>query len=486
MSSVGVRDLRLPRKVHMLSICGTGMAPLALLFKEAGIMVTGSDLHAYPPMGTLLEKALIPIRIGYRPEHIDSDVDAVVVGNAIRKDNPEVVEILRRGIPYFSLPQALSHFFLRKRRPLVVVGTHGKTTSSALLAWVLEWCRCEPGFLIGGVPVNFGKNSQLGSGAYFVVEGDEYDSAFFDKQPKFLHYGPSAALFTSLEYDHADIYPTYESLKEQFARFVRLLPRQGHLVVCADFPDAVALATMAGCVVKTYGFSPEAQWKAVLLDMGPEGVVADIYHRGEKITTITSPLPGRHNIQNIVGVVALCSCLCLPIDGVRRAIEKFKGVVKRQEIIGEAGGIVFISDFAHHPTAVRETIDAVRAKYPGRRLIAVFEPRTHTSRRKVFQREFAASFEKADVAICSETYNSEAIPHEERFSPREWMETLRQRGKEAYWFSTPEEIRTHVMRLCKSGDVLLVMSSGHFEDLPKRLLEEVSLQKSDVLNTGDT
>lgn len=465
-----------PGKVHFVAICGTGMAPLALLFKEAGATVTGSDLHAYPPMGDLLEKEGIRVRIGYDPAHIDVDVSAAVVGNAVRKDNPEVQEIARRGIPYFSFPQALSRFFLRGRLPLVVVGTHGKTTSSALLAWVLEWCSCKPGFLIGGVPVNFGKNSSVGHGPHFVVEGDEYDSAFFDKQPKFLHYIPHAALFTSLEYDHADIYPTYESLKEQFVRFVRAMPRESLLLVCADYPDAMEVAKSASCRVETYGFAREADWRALLVDVGVNGVRADMCFRGERIATFTSPLAGRHNVQNVAGVAALCSGVGLSMDAVSTALKGFKGVVKRQEVVGEAAGIVVISDFAHHPTAVRETIKAVRSRYRGRRLIAVFEPRTNTSRRKIFQEEFAASFDDADISICAEPYNSDAIPPEERFSPREWVRGMSRTGKEAYWFPTSETILRNVLEICREGDVVLIMSSGHFDGLAARLVSELSLR----------
>jgi len=467
-------EVCVPGKVHFVAICGTGMAPLALLFKEAGAAVTGSDLYAYPPMGDLLEAGGIRVRIGYDAAHIDADVSAAVVGNAVRKDNPEVQEIARRGIPYFSFPQALSRFFLRGRLPLVVVGTHGKTTSSALLAWVLEECSHKPGFLIGGIPVNFGRNSSVGHGRYFVVEGDEYDSAFFDKQPKFLHYTPHAALFTSLEYDHADIYPTYESLKEQFVRFVGSMPRESLLVVCADYPDALEVARSASCRVETYGFAREADWKALLVDVGEDGVRADLCFRGERVATLSSPLAGRHNLQNVAGVAALCSGVGLSMGAVSAAVQGFKGVVKRQEVVGEAAGVVVVSDFAHHPTAVRETIRAVKSRYRGRRLIAIFEPRTNTSRRKIFQEEFAASFDEADISICSEPYNSDAIPLEERFSAREWVQGMSRRGKEAYWFPTPEAILRHVLEICRGGDVVLIMSSGYFGGLAARLLSELS------------
>jgi UDP-N-acetylmuramate: L-alanyl-gamma-D-glutamyl-meso-diaminopimelate ligase len=442
------------------------MAPLALLFKEAGVEVTGSDLQAYPPMGDMLHEAGITIRMGYDPGNIASDIDVVIVGNAIAKDNPEVKEVIRKEISMYSFPQALSHYFLDKRIPLVVVGTHGKTTSSALLAWVLEFSMQNPGFLIGGVPINFCKNSRLGTGPYFVVEGDEYDSAFFDKRPKFLHYIPKIALFTSLEYDHADIFPSFETLREQFHKFVQLLPKEGSLLVCADYPDALEVAQAASCRVETYGLTEQAQWRAVILEESKEGVSADILYRQERIETICSPLAGSHNLQNVVGIIALCRLIRLSMEVIKRGLKTFLGVRRRQEVVGEQGGIIVVDDFAHHPTAVRETMRAVKGKFRGRRLVTVFEPRTNTSRRNVFQKEFVDAFEEADVAICSEIYKSEKIPLGERFSPERWAYELKLRGKEAYWFAHPEEIIRFLVDQCKPDDVVLVMSSGHFENLP--------------------
>lgn len=468
------RGVVLPRKVHMLSICGSGMAPLALLFKEAGVRVTGSDLHTYPPMGNMLVGEGIVVRTGYKPEHVDGDVEVAIVGNAIRKDNPEVQEIVRRGIAMYSLPQALARFFLTDRVPIVVVGTHGKTTSSALLAWVLFHSMQEPGFLVGGVPISFGRNSRLGTGPYFVVEGDEYDSAFFDKRPKFLHYMPQVALFTSLEYDHADIYPTFEELKLRFLEFVRLLPSRGSLFVCGDYSGTVELARECPGNVETYGFSKQSHWRAEIKSESRSGVVADFYHVREKIGTVRSPLSGRHNMHNALGIAAICLSLGISFDAVAAGIECFQGVRKRQELIGYVDGVTVISDFAHHPTAVRETIRAVKGKYGGGKVCAVFEPRTHTSRRSVFQEDFVDAFEEADVTICSGVYEGNAIPAGERFSPERLVEELRERGKVARWFSTSEEIIDFLAELTRSGDIVLIMSSGHFDNLPERLVQRMS------------
>ena len=476
----GMKD-RLPRKVHLISICGTGMAPLALLFKEAGVEVTGSDLQAYPPMGDLLKEAGIEVSMGYEPGHIDSDLEVAIVGNAISKDNPEVREVIRRKIVTYSFPQALSHYFLGGRVPLVVVGTHGKTTTAALLAWVLENSLQDPGFLIGGVPINFGKNSRLGKGKYFVVEGDEYDSAFFDKEPKFLHYMAQFALFTSLEYDHADIYPSFGLLRKQFLRFIRLLPKEGSVFVCADYPAALEVAEAAPCRVETYGLSTYAQWRGAILEESKEGVLADLYYQNQTVGPIFSPLAGRHNLQNTLGIIALCRSIGLPLEGIKMGIRSFQGVRRRQEVIGEARGIVVVDDFAHHPTAVQETIRAMKGKFPGRRLVTVFEPRTNTSRRKVFQKEFVDAFREADVAICSSVYRSEAIPLEERFSPERWADELQQQGKEAHYFSAVEHINRYLLDQCKAGDLVLVMSSGNFENLPAKLLNAFSCERTDNL-----
>jgi UDP-N-acetylmuramate: L-alanyl-gamma-D-glutamyl-meso-diaminopimelate ligase len=458
-----------PKKVHMIAVCGTGMGALALLFREMGVPVSGSDVQAYPPMGELLRKAGVSLSLGYGPENLPEDADFIVVGNAVSRDNPEVEEVMARGIPYGSFPETLAHFFLASRVPIVVAGTHGKTTSTAILAWLLECSGSSPGFLVGGEPKNFGSSSRLGNGEYFVIEGDEYDSAFFDKAPKFLHYRAGAVLFTSLEFDHADIYPDLTSIRAQFLRFVEGLPPEGLVIVCEAYPDAVETARNAPCKVETYGYGKNADWMGVLTEAEGEASRMEVYHQGQYRATFSVPLAGRHNGLNFLGSLGLLSNLGLDVEGLKKGVETFSGVRRRQEIAGDAGGVLLIDDFAHHPTAVRETLSAVRTRYPGRRVIAVFEPRTHTSRRSVFQAEYAEAFGRADIAMCGPVYRQETVPLAERFRPSKWVEELEGRGVVASCYGEMVGLEIALTETCRPGDVVLFMSSGSLADLIHRL-----------------
>ncbi len=462
-----------PKKVHMIAACGTGMGALALLFREMGVHVSGSDVQAYPPMGGLLEKAGVELSLGYRPENLPRDVEFVVVGNAVSKDNPEVQETLARGLAYGSFPESLAHFFLSSRCPVVVTGTHGKTTSTALLAWLLECSGSEPGFLVGGEPTNFGLSSRLGRGKHFVIEGDEYDSAFFDKGPKFLHYRPQAALFTSLEFDHADIYPDLASIRKQFSRFVELIPPEGLAMVCSEYPEAVEIARKASCKVETYGYGEEADWVGVLEEPPGETGSLEVSCRGETVGTFPMPLTGRHNALNVLGSIGLLAHLGFEPGGLKACVERFEGVRRRQEIAGEINGILLMDDFAHHPTAVRETLAGIRRRYPGRRIVAVFEPRTNTSRRNVFQADYVDAFSLADIALCAPIFRPETVEPEERFRPDLWAEDLRKRGRSADWFEESESLEQALTDTCRTGDVVLFMSSGSFADLFRKLKENL-------------
>ncbi len=463
------RAEKMPRRVHMIAVCGTGMGSLALLFREAGVIVTGSDVQAYPPMGDLLRRAGVEISLGFGEGNVRRDVDLVVVGNAVSRDNPEVEETLRRGLPYTSFPDALSRFFLAGRRSVVVAGTHGKTTSTALIAWLLECCGACPGFLVGGEPLNFGRGSRLGGGAYFVVEGDEYDTAFFDKGPKFLHYRPRAALFTSLEYDHADIFPDLASLREAFRRFVRLLPPEGRLMVCAEYPEAVQIGGEAACTVETYGYGREADWTG-RLETSAAGVARlEVRHRGEPVGTFSLPLSGRHNGLNVLGSVGLLIGLGFQGEELERGVECFCGVRRRQEEMGEFGGVRIVDDFAHHPTAVRETLRGLRERHPDRRIVAVFEPRTQTSRRRVFQEAYVEAFLEADLAVCAPVYRPESAPLGDRFDPGAWVKGLREKGARGYAAGDPEDLVAFLETECRPGDLLVFMSSGNLSDLIQRL-----------------
>jgi UDP-N-acetylmuramate: L-alanyl-gamma-D-glutamyl-meso-diaminopimelate ligase len=465
----GLLPDRVPEHVHMIAVCGTGMGALALMFREMGVRLTGSDVQAYPPMGDLLRKAGVELSLGYRAENVPATADFVVVGNAVSRDNPEVVEMKARGLAYGSFPESLAHFFLASRYPIVVVGTHGKTTSTALIAWLLDCSGAEPGFLVGGEPTNFGSSSRLGKGKFFVVEGDEYDSAFFDKGPKFLHYRPRAALFTSLEFDHADIYPDLASIREQFLRFVALLPPDGVLLVCSEYPNAVEIARSAPCRVETYGYGKGADWAGELEEAPGSFGTLTVSFRGRYEGTFPLPFSGRHNALNALGCLGLLARLGFEAAGLRPCLERFKGVRRRQEIAGEVNGVLLMDDFAHHPTAVRETLGGIRGRYPGRRIVAVFEPRTNTSRRNVFQGEFAEAFSLADVAMCAPVYRPETVSPQDRFNPSAWAEEIRRRGKAAYSFDDSGDLERALLQTCRSGDVVLFMSSGSFATLLESL-----------------
>jgi len=465
----------MPTKVHMIAVCGTGMGALALLFREAGVRVTGSDLQAYPPMGDLLYKAGVNITLGYRPENLPEDVEYVVVGNAVSKDNPEVEAARLRGVPWGSFPETLSRYFLAQRRPVVVVGTHGKTTSTALLAWLLEAAGQAPGFLVGGEPNNFGVSSRLGQGPFFVLEGDEYDSAFFNKIPKFLHYQPQTALFTSLEYDHADIYPDLASLKKQFLDFAALLPPDGFMLVCHEYPRAVEIARKARCRVETYGYGKDADWQGVLQPIPGQGHEMAVFFQGTQIGTFPLPMAGRHNGLNILGSIALLHHLGIPFDVLNTGLAGFLGVRRRQEVVGEKDNILFMDDFAHHPTAVRETLQAVRMQFPDRRILAVFEPRTHTSRRSIFQNEYVEAFQHADLALCSAVFRAETVAPEERFQPDSWVADLMEKGKDAFYFEEQAALVRFLVETCRPGDVVLFMSSGDNINIINELIDKLKV-----------
>jgi UDP-N-acetylmuramate: L-alanyl-gamma-D-glutamyl-meso-diaminopimelate ligase len=467
------------RHIHLIAIGGTGMAALAGLLKSAGYQVTGSDSGPiYPPMSEVLVQQGIAYAQGYRPENVGRDADLVVIGNAVSKTNPEVEEVLRRGLPYRSFPQALAEFFLKDRVPIVIAGTHGKTTTSALMAWVLDQAGLDPGFLIGGWAVNFSGNSRRGTGKYFVVEGDEYDTAFFDKGPKFLHYRPQAAILTSLEFDHADIYTDLDHLKKAFAAFVRLVPKEGLLVAAHGDPHIKDATAGASCRIETYGLSDSASWRIKAPEFSGTGVVFRVAYEGDVLGEFQSPLPGRHNLENALAVIALASRLGIPIEKIRAALASFQGVRRRQEVIGTVNGVTVIDDFAHHPTAIRETLYALRLRYPGSRLWAIFEPRSATSRRRVFQEEFPKAFHGADRVIIADLFAPDKIPQDQRLDPRRVVRDLVADGVQALFGPTPEEIIKTMGPELQEGDVVCIMSSGGFGGLHEKLLSVLRERRS--------
>jgi len=456
-----------PRHVHLIGVGGVGMAALAGLFKEKGLKVTGSDTGVYPPMSDMLKEIGVEIREGYRPENLRDFPDMVIVGNVVSRDNLEVAELLRLGLPYMSMPQALWEFFLKDKDRIVVAGTHGKTTTSSIIACILYSSGLDPSFLIGGIPRNFGRGFRLGNGRHFIVEGDEYDTAFFDKGPKFLHYKGQRCVLTAVEFDHADIYRDLNHVKESFRKYVCAIPRDGFLAVGADYPHALDVSEGAACRKETYGLNHEALWH-----LKDGKIIHDEKELGEWVPSPS--LMGRHNLMNALGAVSLAFSLGLGIKEILKGLKGFEGVRRRQELKGEVGEVTIVDDFAHHPTAIRESIAALREKYPGQRLWAVFEPRSNTSRRNIFQKEIAEALAGADAVVIGSVFNPQRIDHEKRFSPEKACEVIKAAGKEAVAIDNIEGILGHLINHLKEGDVVLFMSNGPFGGLPSLLLKELS------------
>ncbi len=457
-------------KIYMVGICGTGMAALAGLLKEQGHEVTGSDSGCYPPMSILLDELGIEVLPGFDTRNIAEwgRCDLAVIGNVATRDNPEAAWILENGIRFLSFPDALREFCLKDREPLVVTGTHGKSTTSSLLVSVLSAAGLDPGFMVGGVVREYGVNFRLGSGRWFVIEGDEYDTAFFDKTPKFLHYAPSHAIITSIEFDHADIYADLEAIESQFARFVSILPQEGKLVVCDEWNSIKKV--VGGREHTTYGFSSDAHWQIRELESLPDSIRFELHHRGQRFARISMPLAGRHNALNGAAVAALASSIGVDRDSIVRGLAAAQGVKRRQEVVGEAREVIVIDDFAHHPTAVQETLAALRHRYPGRRLVAAFEPRTNTSRRAVFQDRYPSAFASADAVMVREVPQPEKAPKGDRFSSPKLVADLRAQGKEAYCFPDTDSMLRFLGEYCRPRDVVVTMSNGDFDSLCHRLV----------------
>ncbi|MHB8879460.1 MAG: UDP-N-acetylmuramate--L-alanine ligase [Myxococcaceae bacterium] len=465
------------RRIHLAGVAGTGMGSFAGMLKAAGYEVTGSDENVYPPMSDMLKAWGITALTPYRPENLDlARPDLVIIGNVIRRVNPEATEVRARGLRQMSFPAALGSLFLGPRHPVVVAGTHGKTTTSALMAHVLVDAGRDPSFLVGGVTLNYAGNYRVGKGPHFVVEGDEYDTAYFDKGPKFLHYRPRTAILTSVEFDHADIYRDLAHYEASFDRFVRLLPKDGLLAVSAAYPNAVRLA--AACPGRVVTYAGDGALSADYLPrgarFGPEGVRFEILEKGQSLGEVLLPMGGSHNLENALGVVAAARGLGLSIEELRRGFASFRGVKRRQEERACVGGVLVIDDFAHHPTAVRETIAAVRGRYPGRRLWAIFEPRSNTSRRNIHQEEYARSFAGAALASIKVPERHDKVPQGEELDVSRLAAALGERGIEAAAFTDVGAMVQAAAQGARSGDAMLVMSNGSFGGFIEKLLAALS------------
>jgi UDP-N-acetylmuramate: L-alanyl-gamma-D-glutamyl-meso-diaminopimelate ligase len=451
--------------VHLMGICGAAMGAAAAALRERGLTVTGSDESVYPPMSTFLAEKGIAISAGYREENLPADADLIVIGNAIRRGNPEVEAVLNRKLNYLSLPETLKEFFLRGRHNLVVTGTHGKTTTTALLAWILERAGLEPGYLIGGIPKNLGQGACLRDSRHFVIEGDEYDTAFFDKRSKFVHYLPELVIVNNIEFDHADIFRDIDEIKLSFRRLLNIVPGNGMVLLNSDDPNCIDVGSACPAPIVEVGFSPNAANRIEDAQCGAEGSRLRLFG-----TEFHIKLPGNFNIRNAAMAISAARFYGVPMPVIEEAVASFEGVKRRQELRGEAHGIKVIDDFGHHPTAIRETLSALRRKYPGARIWAVFEPRSNTTRRAVFQHDLPAAFVDADGAILAKVARLEQIPEGERLHPEQVVADIAATGKPAFYEPDVEQIIVRVKELARSGDVVAVFSNGGFDNIHSRLL----------------
>lgn len=467
-----------PRHYHLIGIAGTAMASLAGLLRAAGHTVTGSDEGVYPPMSDQLRELGIRYAVGYRPENLEPAPDWVIVGNAISRGNPELEAVLERRLPYTSAAATIKEEFLRARKPLAVAGTHGKTTTTSLLAWVLEAAGLNPSFLIGGVAENFGSSFRLTDSEWFVIEADEYDTAYFDKGPKMWHYLPYVGVVNNIEFDHADIYRDEEAYRFAFARFINLVPRNGAVVAGWDSPIARELSPAAFAPVESFGHGGDAAaagghpvWTARGVEIGPHGTRFTALRAGVEWGKVETPLTGDFNVRNSLAVIATAEFIGADRDGVREGLRTFRSVKRRMEVRGEVAGVTVIDDFAHHPTAVRETIDAVRQRYGERRLVAIFEPRSYTAQRREFQEQYRRAFASADEIVLAGLFHPERYTEQTAMNPGELVNAWRGEGKEAWYIPAPDDIVAHLVPRLTHGEVVLVMSNGGFGGIHEKLLK---------------
>ena len=464
------------RKIHLIAICGTGMGTLAGMLAARGYEVSGSDQGIYPPMSDQLARAGIALAQGYDPSHVPPDADLVVIGNAVSRDNPEVQAVLTRGLPYGSFPEVLSEFFIHGRKSIVVAGTHGKTTTTAIVARVLDLAGLDPSFLVGGVLRDYDASFRLGRGEHFVSEGDEYDSAFFDKEPKFLHYRPDVLVVGNLEFDHGDIYKDLDQIKGKFVTLIGMLPKDGLLILGSESPAAVEVAAAAPCRVTTFGLAGGEDWTASRLASGEDAMEMDVVRGGAKVATVRATLVGEHNARNLLAAMAACDAAGVPPAWFAEAAARFGGVRRRQEIRGRARGVFVMDDFAHHPTAVAVTLASLRARYPERPIWAVFEPRSATSRRAAFQEEYAACFDAADRVVLAPLFAPDKIAADQRLDLDRLATDLGDRGRAVARPGGYVAILAYLLGAIGEGGpapLVVFMSSGGFEDLPARLLDRL-------------
>ena len=444
------------------------MASAAAAMKEKGFAVTGSDQNVYPPMSTFLAGRQIPVTEGYAEPNLAYKPDLVVIGNATSRGNPEVEAVLDRKMRYCSLPELLKEFFIQGKRSIVVSGTHGKTTTTSLLAWVFEHNGLKPSFLIGGIPNNFGQGARFTDSEWFIIEGDEYDTAFFDKRSKFLHYQPEIAIINNLEFDHADIFKDLAAIQTSFQHFIRLIPRNGLLLGNGDDANIAPLLNVTHCPVKRFGLGEDNAVHGFNLRFGPTASEFELPSFKFHLDMV-----GEFNVRNALGVIGVAKHCGLKNHQIQAAFSTFKGVKRRMEVRGIVGGVTIIDDFGHHPTAIRETLAALRVKYPTQKLWAVFEPRSNTTRRNVFQTELPLAFTGADEIVIAQVARLEQVPVEQRLDPARVMQDLQTLGKSAVYLPDVDAIVEHVGKNISGGDILCVFSNGGFGAIHEKLMRRL-------------
>lgn len=467
-------NLKQGSHIHMMGICGTAMASLAGLLKDRGFKVTGSDSNPYPPMSTQIENLKIPLMKGYRKENLNPKPDYVIVGNVISANNEEAQEMIRLEIPYTSLPKAMGEYIIENRESFVIAGTHGKTTTTSLMSFVAEQCGKMPGFMIGGIPKNFSQSFRNPMGEVFVIEGDEYDTAYFDKVPKFIHYKPKHVILTSIEFDHADIYKDLEAVKNAFKMLLRLIPENGTLLTHVADLNIKSILSEAKCKnAYTYGIE-QGDFQAKIISAPEVETKFEVSFKSKSLGTFVTSMTGSYNILNATAVIAMAYLQGWELPKIHEALSGFKGVKRRQDILGEPRGILIIEDFAHHPTAVKETVAAIQNRYPSRKVFSVFEPRSATSRRKVFQRDYVEAFKIAHEIIIAKAFDQSKIDEANRFSSEELVADLIKSGKSALCLDSADHIVADLKNRTKPGDVILIMSNGGFDGIYQKLMSALA------------
>jgi UDP-N-acetylmuramate: L-alanyl-gamma-D-glutamyl-meso-diaminopimelate ligase len=454
-----------PQKFHFIGICGTAMGSVAAALQERGFKVSGSDQSVYPPMSTFLEERGIRLHQGYGKENIPSDANVVVIGNAMKRGNLEVEAVLNRKLFYLSLPEVLKNYFLRGKHNLVVTGTHGKTTTTSLLTWIMEKGGRKPGYLIGGIPKNLGQGARLNDSKYFVIEGDEYDSAFFDKRSKFIHYLPELVIVNNIEFDHADIFNNLDEIKLSFKRLLNIVPQNGMILLNGDDHNCVEVAKDCLAQMVEIGFSKNCGQRIRDVTHSPEG---SRFKLGDDVYEI--PLIGEFNVRNAAMAASAARFYDVPKSKIESALKSFTGIARRQEVRGEARGVKVIDDFGHHPTAIAQTLQALRQRYQSQRIWAIFEPRSNTTRRAVFQKELPEALKVADGVFIAQVARLEQIPEGERLNPEEVVKEISEDGRPAFYEKNADAIIDRIMPLLKPEDVVVVFSNGGFDNIHEKLL----------------